>query len=167
MTKSKSFSFITNLLKLKGIDYVIDDDSIIRAHGAKQALSVLQRIGLVTSTNSSECYIGVKPPIYISMIVDYSRKFGEELSIYDYSGIVNEIKDLLIAQNIGFIEKHEDLKIIFLLKNPQTMTRLDEYMRSCEGITAVGKFSNGSSKIRYTHTSCATIYVAPHSIIIQ
>ena len=166
MTKSKSFSFITNLLKLKGIDYVIDDDSIIRAHGAKQALSVLQRIGLVTSTNSSDYYIGVKPPIYISMVVD-SGKFGEELSIYDYSGIVNEIKDLLIAQNIDFTEKHEDVRIIFLLKNPQTMTRLDEYMRSCEGITAVRKFSNGSSKFRYTHTSCAIIYVAPHSIIIQ
>ena len=166
MSKSKSFSFITNLLKLNGIDYVIDDDSIIRAQDSKKVLSALRRIGLVTSTNSSDYYIGVKPPIYISMVVDYSRKF-EELSIYDYSGIVNEIKDLLIAQNIGFIEKHEDLKIIFLLKNPQTMTRLDEYMRSCEGITAVGKFSNGSSKIRYTHTSCATIYVAPHSIIIQ
>ena len=166
MSKSKSFLFITNILKLQRINYVIDEDSIICAQDPKRTLSVLRRIGLVMSTSSSECYIGARPPIYISMTVD-SGDFGDVLAIFDYSEIVNEIKDILTAQNIAFTEKHEDLKIVLRLAEPQTFKQLDAYIRSCEGITAIGKFSNRSSKLRYTHSSYATIYVAPHSIIIN
>ena len=163
---SKSFSFILNILKLKGINYVIDDDVIIRAQGVERTLSALRRIGLVTSTDGLDYYIGVRPPIYIAMDVD-SGKFGDELSIFDYSGIVNEIKDILAARKIVFTEEYEDTKIVLRLAEPQTLKQLDAYIRSCEGITAIGKFSTRSTALSYNHSSCATLYVSPHSIIIN
>ena len=169
MNKSKSFSFITNILKLKDINYVVDDEEgIIRAQGSKKVLSVLHRIGLVTSTSSSKYFIGVKPPIYISMNVD-SGQSGDELAIFDYSEIVNEIKDMLAARNIAFTEKYEGLKIVLHLAEPQTLKQLDAYIRSCEGVTAIRKLPNRPNRpstLKYTHSSGATIHVAPQSIII-
>ena len=164
MNKSKSFSFILNILKLQRIDYVVDDDVIIRAQGVERTLSALRRIGLAMSTSSSKYYIGVKPPIYVSMNVN-SGNF-KELDIFDYSEIVNEIKDVLTARKIVFTETYDCISIVLRLAEPQTLKQLDEYIRSCEGITAIRKFSNRSNTLRYTHSSCATIYVSPQSIII-
>jgi hypothetical protein len=98
-----------------------------------------------------------------------SEKSGDELAIFDFSGIVNEIKDVLTSHNIAFTEKYEDAVISLRLAEPQTLKQLDAYIRSCEGITAIGKLPhrpNRPSTLKYTHSSGATIYVEPRSIII-